>query len=373
MTERYDTIIVGGGQAGLATGYYLKQQHRDFVILDANQRIGDSWRKRWDSLRLFTPVGYDALPGMPFPAPARSFPTKDDMADYLEGYAQHFDLPLRTGTRVEHLSKQDAGFMLKANDQQYTADHVVVAMSSWQSPRIPPFAGELDANIVQLHAGEYHSPSQLRDGEVLIVGAGNSGADIALDVAHNHTTWLSGRDTGHIAFRIESFLARFLLIHIVLGLLFHRILTIKTPMGRKMRRESLSHGMPLIRVKPKDIADAKIQRLPRTVGVRDGQPLLEDGRILNVTNVIWCTGFRPDFSWIDLPIFSEGEPIHERGVVRPVPGLYFVGLNFLFAVSSGQIHGVGRDAKYIARQLALTSAPSLSQPHPHKTSKAHPA
>ena len=224
-----------------------------------------------------------------------------------------------------------------------------------------------------MHAGEYHSPSQLRDGAVLIVGAGNSGADIALDVAHNHTTWLSGRDTGHVPFRIESFLARLILIHIVLGLLFHRILTIKTPMGRKMRREGLNHGMPLIRVKPKDIADANIQRLPRTVGVRNGQPLLEDGRVLDVANVIWCTGFRPNFSWIDLPIFDEGEPIHERGVVSSVPGLYFVGLNFLFAVSSGQIQGVGRDAKYIARQLALTSAPSLAQPHPHQTSEAHPA
>ncbi|MBI1256699.1 MAG: SidA/IucD/PvdA family monooxygenase [Chloroflexi bacterium] len=373
QTHHYDTIVIGGGQAGLATGYYLKQQQRDFVILDANQRVGDSWRKRWDSLRLFTPACYDALPGMPFPAAAHTFPTKDDMADYLEAYARRFDLPLRTGTRVEHLSKQGNQFVLEANDQQYTADHVVVAMSSWQKSRIPPFASELDADIIQLHAGDYRSPSQLRDGGVLIVGAGNSGADIALDVAHNHTTWLSGRDTGQIPFRIESFLARLVLIHIVLGLLFHRILTIKTPMGRKMRQEGLAHGMPLIRVKPKDIADANIQRLPRTIGVRDGRPLLEDGRVLDVANVIWCTGFRPNFSWIEFPIFNDGEPIHERGVVSSVPGLYFVGLNFLYAVSSGQVQGVGRDAKYVARQIALTRASTLAAVPARKTGEAHVA
>ena len=143
QTHHHDTIVIGGGQAGLATGYYLKQQQRDFVIFDANQRIGDSWRKRWDSLRLFTPVGYDALPGMPFPASARTFPTKDDMADYLEAYAQHFDLPVYTGMRVEHLSQQGTGFVLKVNDQQYTADHVVVAMSSWQIPGFRRLPGSL--------------------------------------------------------------------------------------------------------------------------------------------------------------------------------------------------------------------------------------
>ena len=240
MTERYDTIIIGGGQAGLATGYYLQRRGCNFVILDANQRTGNSWRKRWDSLRLFTPARYDALPGMPFPAPAHTFPTRNEMADYLEAYAKHFNLPIRTGIRVERLSKQGERFVLSAGELQFEADNVVVAMSSWQKARIPPFAGELDASIVQLHASEYRNPSQLRDGGVLIVGAGNSGADIALDVAREHRTWLSGRDTGHVPFRIESLLARLLLIHIVLGLLFHRILTIKTPMGRKMRRKGLS-------------------------------------------------------------------------------------------------------------------------------------
>ena len=204
----YDTIIIGGSQAGLATGYYLQQQGRNFVILDANKRIGDSWRKRWNSLRLFTPARYDGLPGMPFPAPAHAFPTKDEMADYLEAYATRFDLPVRTGVKVDCLSRQGDRFIVTAGDLRFEAEHVVVAMSNWQRPRVPPFAQELDPGIVQLHSSEYQNPSQLRDGGVLIVGAGNSGSEIALETAPGHPTWLSGRDTGHLPFRIDGVAAR---------------------------------------------------------------------------------------------------------------------------------------------------------------------
>lgn len=350
-TSTYDTIVIGGGQAGLATGYYLKQQGRDFVILDANERIGDSWRKRWDSLRLFTPARYDGLPGMPFPSPAHSFPTKGEMAHYLEAYAARFKLPVWTGVRVDCLSRQGSRFVVTSYDQRFEAEHVVVAMSNWQSPRVPPFAPQLDPGIVQLHSSEYRSPSQLRDGGVLIVGAGNSGAEIALEVARSHPTWLSGNDTGHVPFRIDGLAARLLLIRLVLRFFFHRVLTVNTPIGRKMRPKLLSHGMPLVRVKPKDIAAAGIERIPRTVGVQDGLPLLEDGRVLDVANVVWCTGFHPGFSWIDLPVFGEEEPMHERGVVPTEPGLYFVGLHFLYAVSSGQIQGVGRDANHIVQAI----------------------
>jgi putative flavoprotein involved in K+ transport len=351
-TFAYDTIIIGGGQAGLATGYYLKQQGRDFVILDANERIGDSWRKRWDSLRLFTPARYDRLPGMPFPAAARVFPTKDAMGDYLEAYATRFQLPVRTGVRVDCLSRQGDRFVVTAGDQRFEAQHVVVAMANWQSPRVPPFAQALDPSIVQLHSSEYRNPTQLKEGGVLIVGAGNSGAEIALEVAKGHPTWMSGPDTGSIPFRIEGVAARLLLIRFVLRFLFHRVMTVKTPIGRKMRPKLLSHAMPLVRVKPSDIAAAGIERVSRTVGVRDGLPLLEDGRVLDVANVVWCTGFDPGFSWIDLPVFGEEEPMHERGVVATEPGLFFVGLHFLYAASSAEIHGVGRDAEYIVRAIA---------------------
>jgi putative flavoprotein involved in K+ transport len=353
-TLSYDTIVIGGGQAGLSTGYYLRQQRRNFVILDASERIGDSWRKRWESLRLFTPARYDGLPGMPFPAPAHVFPTKDEMGDYLEAYATEFKLPVRTGVRVDCLSKQGGRFIVTAGDQRFAAGNVVVAMSSWQRPRIPPFAQELDPSIVQLHSSEYRNPSQLRDGGVLVVGAGNSGAEIALEVARRHPTWMSGRDTGHIPFRIEGVAARLLLIRFVLRFLFHRVMTVKTPIGRKVRPKLISHGMPLIRVKPKDLASAGIERVPRMIDVRDGKPLLENGRVPDVANIIWCTGFHPDFSWIKLPVFSEGQAMHERGVVTTEPGLYFVGLHFLYAASSAQIHGVGRDAEYTASHIAKT-------------------
>lgn len=361
-TLHHDTIIIGGGQAGLATGYYLQQQGRDFVILDANERIGDSWRKRWDSLRLFTPARYDGLPGMPFPAPAHLFPTKDEMADYLESYATQFRLPVRMGVRVDCLSKQGDQFLVTAGDLRFEGEHVVVAMSNYQEPRVPPFAKELNPIIVQLHSSEYRNSSQLQDGGVLIVGAGNSGAEIALEAVRSHPTWMSGRDTGHVPFHIEGSAARVLVLGLVLRFIFHRVLTVRTPIGRKIRPKLLSHGMPLVRVKPKDLTAAGIERVGRAVGVQERLPLLEDGRVLDVANVIWCTGFQPDFSWIDLPVLGEDGPIHERGVVTKEPGLYFVGLPFLYAASSAQIHGVARDAERIAKEIASRSA-TLAHSH----------
>ena len=347
----YDTIVIGGGQAGLSTGYFLKQQGRNFVILDANEQIGDSWRKRWDSLRLFTPARYDGLVGMPFPAPADTFPTKDEMADYLEAYASRFELPVRTGIKVDCLTKQGDRFVVTAGSQRFEADNVVVAMANFQSPRLPPFARELDPSIVQLHSSEYRNLSQLREGGVLIVGAGNSGAEIALEVARTHPTWLSGRDTGHVPFRIDGAAARLFLTRLVLRGLFHRVLTVNTPIGRKLRPKVLSEGGPLIRVKPKDLSAAGVERVPRTAGVRDGLPVLADGRVLDVANVIWCTGFHPGFSWIALPVLGEEEPMHERGVVGSEPGLYFVGLTFLYAFSSTMIHGIERDAEHVVQTI----------------------
>ncbi len=351
--ERVETVIIGGGQAGLSVGYHLAKHDRQFVILEANERIGDSWRKRWDSLRLFTPARYDGLAGWPFPAADWSFPTKDEMADYLETYAAHFELPVRTGVRVDELSRNGERFVVSAGEKRFEAENVVVAMANFQRPQAPTFAGELDPDIVQLHSFEYRNLSQLQEGGVLIVGAGNSGAEISLEVARSHPTWMSGRDTGHIPFRIEGSASRLLLAPLALRFVFHRVLTVNTLIGRKARPKILANGAPLIRVKPSDLTTAGVERVPRVVGVRDGLPLLEDGRGLEVANVIWCTGFHPGFSWIDLPIFGEdGEPMHERGVVGDEPGLYFVGLEFLYAMSSVMVHGVGRDAGYIARHIA---------------------
>jgi putative flavoprotein involved in K+ transport len=351
--ERAETIVIGGGQAGLSVGYHLSRRGLPFLILEANQRIGDSWRSRWDSLRLFTPARFDGLAGMPFPAPAHAFPTKDEMANYLESYAARFNLPIRTGVKVDRLTKRGNKFVVSAGNREFEAENVVVAMADFQSPRVPSFASELDPAIVQLHSREYRNLGQLREGAVLVAGAGNSGAEIAIEVARSHTTWMAGRETGQVPFRIDGVAARVVLVPFLFRVVFHRVLTIKTPMGRKARPNALKGGAPLIRVKRADLTTAGVQRVPRVVGVRNGLPLLEDARTLDVANVIWCTGFHPGFSWIDLPVFADsGAPLHEGGVVTSEPGLYFVGLHFLYAFSSTMIHGVGRDADRIAAAIA---------------------
>jgi len=353
-TESFDTIIIGGGQAGLTTAYYLAQQKRDFVILDANHRTGDSWRNRWDSLRLFTPARIDGLPGMRFPAPGSTFITKDEMADYVEAYASHFDFPIRHGVKVDGLSREGDRFLISSGDKRFVASNVVVAMSNCQVPWVPPSAAELDRDIVQIHSKEYKNPSQLREGPVLVVGAGNSGADIAIEVAQNHSTLMSGKESGHIPFRIETFVARNLLLRLV-RFIGHRVITIRTPVGRKLRPKMLHMAPPLVRVKPKDLIAAGVERVPRVVGTQDGRPLLDDGRVVDVSNIIWCTGFRPGFSWIDLPILGDRqEPDHEEGVVASQPGLYFVGLHFLYSMTSETINGVPRDAKRIAEHIAAS-------------------
>jgi putative flavoprotein involved in K+ transport len=350
--ERFETIVVGGGQAGLVVGYHLARLGMPFVILDANERIGDSWRKRWDSLRLFSPRQFSGLAGLPVPGRPRTFPTKDEVADYLEEYATRFELPVRNAIRVDRLVRNGDGFTLTAGDRHFHADNVVVAMATHQRPWVPAFATELDPAILQLHSAEYRNPSQLREGNVLVVGAGNSGAEIAIDIATSHTTLLAGDDNGQIPFRIETIAARFLFIPLMFRFIAHCVLTVNTPIGRRERPKLLSRGAPLVRIKPKDIADAGIQRLPTVTGIRDGLPLLADGNVVEPANVIWCTGFRPDFSWIDLPVFGETEPNHHRGVVPNEPGLYFVGLFFLYAMSSGFLRGVSRDAEHVVKHIA---------------------
>jgi len=229
---------------------------------------------------------------------------------------------------------------------------VVLATGAYQVPTVPAFASLLDPGIVQLHSSDYHSPPQLRDGGVLVVGAGNSGAEIALESAGSHQVWLSGREVGAIPFHIGGLASRLVMERLVLRVLFHRVLTVKTPMGRKMRARRGSRGTPLIRIRPKEIIAAGAERVTRVVGVRDGLPLLADGRVLEVANVVWCTGFHHDFSWIDLPGLGDGEPSHQRGVIDGQPGLYLVGLHFLYAMSSAMIQGAGRDAEHIARHIA---------------------
>jgi putative flavoprotein involved in K+ transport len=358
--ERANTVIVGGGQAGLSTGYHLTRRKVPFVIIDGSRRVGDVWRERWDSLRLFTPARFSSLDGWAFPAAPASFPTANQMADYLEDYARRFELPVRTNMRVDRLSRVGDRFLVCAGDRRFEAENVVVATGNFQRPRVPPFASALKPAIVQLHSNHYRNPSQLPAGDVLVVGAGNSGAEIAVELARTHRIWLSGRDTGHIPFNIEGLAARLILGRLVLRGFFHRVLTIGTPVGRRMRPKLVHGGGPLIRTRPGDLAAAGVQRVPRMIGVRDGLPLLDDGRVVDVAAIVWCTGFDPAFSWIDLPVFgSAGEPIQEGGIVRSQPGLFFVGLHFQYAFSSVMIHGVGRDAARVADAIAKRASRTI--------------
>jgi putative flavoprotein involved in K+ transport len=348
------TVVIGGSQAGLAVGYYLKQRGLRFVILDQNERIGDAWRKRWDSLRLFTPGRYNGLPGMPFPGRPWAYPTKDETADYLEVYARAFELPVRTGVTVDRLSTTGDRFEVTCGQHTLFAENVVVATGAFNNPRVPSFARDLDKGIVQLHSKEYRNPSQIQKGAVLVVGAGNSGAEIAIELARHHQTWLSGPDTGQEPTRAGSRLD-----HLVTPILWFMAtrLTVKTAPGRKLRDRFLDppRGIPLGRVRRKDFAPAGIKRVPRTTGVKNGYPLLKDGTVLTVSNVIWCTGFRPDYHWIDLSLATHnGLPIHDRGIVDSCPGLYFIGLLFLYSLSSALVGGVGRDAKHIVDHIVST-------------------
>jgi putative flavoprotein involved in K+ transport len=370
-TERFDTVVIGGGQAGLAMGYHLARRGRRFVILEANRRIGDSWRQRWDSLRLFSPARHDGLPGWRFPSPSFYFPTRDEMADYLEAYAARLQLPVRTGVRVERVSRVGGRYLVTAGERRFEADNVVVASGAYQHPKVPEFARRLDPRIAQLHSRQYRRPSQLQEGGVLVVGAGNSGVEIALEAARNgHPTWMSGRHPGNVPFRIEGTPARLFLERLVLRVLFHRVLTVDTPLGRKVRPRVVSRGGPLIRVRPRDIAAAGIERVPRVAGIRDGLPELEGGRVLEVANVVWCTGFDHDWSWIDLPGMDGHEPVQCRGVVEGSPGLYLVGMHFLYAMSSSMIHGVGRDAEFIARHIATRPAAGAGEEEPAEALRA---
>jgi putative flavoprotein involved in K+ transport len=291
------------------------------------------------------------LPGDRFPAKGSVTPTGDEFADYLESYAEPFGLPVRTGVGVERVGRDGDTYVVDAGHYRFEAAHVIVASGAHREPRVPVFSKDLDPSIVQMHSSRYRNPSQLRDGGVLVVGVGNSGADISMEVVATHPTWLSGPERGHVPVDIDGWFARHVAVRLVVFAGRH-LLTIRTPIGRRARRRSMSQGDPLVRVKPAQLEAAGVRRVPKTVAVRDGRPVLADGGALDVANVIWCTGFRHDLSWIELPIFGEdGSPMHERGVVTSEPGLYFVGLPFQFAAASDVLPGVGRDAAYVVKQL----------------------
>jgi len=355
-TERIEKVVVGGGQAGHADGYHLARRNRPFVILDASARVGDSWRKRWPTLRLYSPALVDGLPGMRFPGPRYAYPLGREMAEYLETYAERFALPVVNGAHVDALDREDGGYVVSADERRYEADNVVVATGVFQHehPVVPDLAGELDSAITQLHSADYRSPEQLREGPVLVVGAAHSGGDIAYELAKaGFPTVLSGRDTGQFPLNIHSRLAP--LVFPLMRFAWTRLLTASTPLGRKARPHVRAHGGPLLRVKKADLAAAGVERVyERTTGVVDGKPQLAGGRVVDVASVVWCTGFRNDYGWIRFPLEQDedGYPAQKRGAVAASPGLYFTGLCFLHSFSSMLILGAGRDGERVASQIA---------------------
>lgn len=357
INRQYETVIIGGGQAGLATAWHLTHQNMPCVILDENDRVGASWRKRWKSLRLFTPGRYDNLPGMPYPGLPGSHPGKDDIANYLEAYALRFGFPVRNGVKVVRVSAEGDHYTIETKNEVISAHNVIVATGPFHHPRIPEFADKLDPQIIHIHSSEYQSPSQIQDGPVLVVGAGQSGAEIAVDMAHNHKVWLSGRDVGEEpAFR-DNFSGR--LISAIMVFAATKVLNVANPLGRMMRKHFFypPHGIPRAGGTRKRLKKAGVECVGRTNGTSNGYPLLENRRVLKVGNVIWCTGFVTDYSWIDLPIFDDyGFPLHKRGVVHGQPGLYFIGMPFQHTLSSSLLLGVGKDAGYLANQIASKRA-----------------
>lgn len=350
--EPLPVVVIGAGQAGLATGYHLKQHGHEFVIVADDERVGDTWRDRWDSLELFTPAFFDGLPGLDFPADdAEHLPNKDEMADYLETYAEAFDLPVELETRVTGLRREGDRYRLETDHGPRTADQIVVATGAYPVPDRPPFADELPDGTFSCHSSEYRNPDQLRPGDALVVGAGNSGTQIATELASDgdRRVWLVGRDTGRIPRRL---LGRDIYRWLVPLESLLRV-TRSSAIGRRLFERMAGVGDPVFDVEYERMQAAGVDRVHgRITGVEDGLPMADDGRSFDVANVIWCTGFRQSFDWIELDVFeADGQPSHTRGIVEDAPGLYFVGLPWQHRPTSSLIGGVGKDAEHVARRI----------------------
>lgn len=346
-------VVVGGGQAGLATSFHLTRAGVEHVVLDAERRTGDQWRRLWDSLELYSPARLDGLPGTPFPGDGDRFPSKDEVADYLEGYAVSHGLPVRHGVQVSRLSRAGEGgrLVVETDKGGWTADAVVVATGTFgRTPHVPGLADALDAQILQVHSSGYRHPDQLPEGSVLVVGAAHSGTDIAHELAGSRPTVLAGRDCGQIPVPLDS--RRMQTLFPVLWFVWGHVMDRRTPVGRKMLGQLRHHGAPVLRRRRDDLAAAGVDRVEeRVTGVVDGRPQLAGGRVLDVRSVVWATGYRHALGWIDLPVLGDDGWPRETGGVTDVPGLYFTGLSFQTSFRSMLMGGAGADAARVVRHL----------------------
>jgi putative flavoprotein involved in K+ transport len=361
-TQKNDwhTIVIGGGQSGLATGYHLKKKNIDFLILDAEMQTGDSWRGRWNSLRLFTPAWNNGLPGFSFPGNQHSFPSKDEAANFLQDYKEKIDLPVLYDARVLMVKKSKPGFQVLLKERTLETKNLVIATGNYAIPKIPAFAKKLKAGISQIHSSEYKSPADLPGADVLVVGAGTSGFQIAMDLLHDkRTVFISGKPTPQIPnFVLKYFGKQFVWVN-------KHILNTSTPMGRKFQETIMQgRGAPLINISPETAQLAGVKILPRLKGVEDGWPVTENGNIVKASAIVWCTGFHPDYSWLDLPgaIAANGYPQTFRGISRNYDGLYFVGSSFQYSLTSTWMGGVGRDAAYVVNRLCKNKISHYREP-----------
>jgi putative flavoprotein involved in K+ transport len=358
QTQHVETVIIGAGQAGLSAAYHLQRRGVDCLVLDGIARIGDQWRERYDSLRLFTPAYADSLDGLQFPGDRQAFPSKDEMADYLELYALIHELPVRLRSQVRRLTRGTAGVYVieleqEQQDERITCDSVIIATGTFgQEPNVPDFADKLAPNIHHVHSIRYHGPADLPDGPVLVVGASHSGLDLAYELGTGRQTTLVGPARGNIPFEWGSRVMRS--VFPAIEFIFHHVLTRRTPLGRKVFGMLRHHGSPQLRIKAQHLEALGVEWLQEhIVGVSDeGLPQLANGRTFAVESIVWATGLKHDYSWVDLPLpIEDGWPVEYRGVVEELPGLYFLGLAFQYSFSSGEMSGVGRDAAFIADRI----------------------
>jgi putative flavoprotein involved in K+ transport len=355
----WDVIVVGAGQAGLAVARHLTRRGLRFLVLEAASEIGHSWRSRWDSLRLFTPAQYDALPDMAFPASPDTYPGKDAVADFLRDYAAAFDLPIRLDTRVTGLRRIGGEFEVRAADAVYRASQVVVATGPFQVPFVPEAARGLDPSVTQLHSADYRNPHALPDGPILVVGAGNSGLQIAEELASSRRVDVAvGQRPPMLPQRL---LGRDLFWWLT-RLRFMRVET-TTALGRRLR----ARGEFVIGTNRRRLERAGVRFRPRLVEAHGQTARFADGGTHDVDVVVWATGYRSDHSWISVSgVVSDGHVVHRRGVTD-VPGLYFIGLSWQHTRGSALLGFVADDAAHLVDQITTrlgTAGPGDRNPSP---------
>ena len=343
--DRYDVVVIGAGQAGLAAGHFLARQDLRFVLLEEADGPAAAWRDRWDSLRLFTPARYDALAGKPFPGDPDRYPTRDEVVAYLTDYAR--ELPVEYGSRVTALRPTPAGFNVELANRVLEARQVVVATGPFQVPRTPELAAALDGGVTQLHSADYRSPAQLPVGPVLVVGGGNTGYQIAEELSATHEVHLSvGSRQGPLPQRLVGIDLFRILDHV--GAMRK---TVHSRLGRRMKDREL-----LIGSSPRKARRLGIALRARATAAEAGQVRFADGSTMEPRAVIWATGFTRDHGWIDVPVFdADGAPVHERGVTA-TPGLYFLGLPWQHTRGSALLGWVKDDAHHITDRIAALAA-----------------